>query len=67
MTVSTLRMKYPDNIIVRCVYQILTDGIIDVAEQDTTDSHMAAKIAECANELRNMPFKDMKNIIKTVL
>lgn len=67
MTISTLRMKYPDNVIIRCVHQIIINGINDVAEQDTTNSHMTAKIAECATELRDMSFKDMKNIIKTVL
>ena len=67
MNVSTLRMKYPDNIIVRCVYQIVINGINDTAEQDTDGSHMAAKIAQCAKEWRDMSFKDMKNIIKMVL
>ena len=67
MNISTLRMKYTDNVIVRCVYQIIINGINDTAEQNTDGSHMAAKIAECAKEFRDMPFKDMKNIIKTVL
>ena len=67
MNINTLRMKYPDNVIIRCVHQIVYTGIDTVAEQAVTDSHIAQKITECAQELRDMPYKDMRNIIKAVL
>ena len=66
MNINDLRIKYRDVIITRTVMEIVIQGANDVANKDTK-SRNDETIKSCAEDMRNMSYKDFCNIIKAVI
>lgn len=66
MTINDLRIKYSDVVIIRTITEIIVEGAHKIANKDAK-GRTAESIKQCAEDMRNMSYKDFCNIIKAVI
>lgn len=65
ISIEDFKARYNDNIIARCVLDAVVAGVFEIANKDSYSGETAHKIKMCAQDMRNLSFKDFVRIIKT--